>query len=350
MLLLLYQSMGYNWAIMLVFLAIVIILAFVALVLVIAARPPRGSYTEEELKRRSSRSEGARLELRRHQAEADIHAIIQAKRTLLVALILIVAVVAFGWFLGIMTALVAVLLSPAVARTRSARRAGAALYRRVEPRLFQLIDRFPAVFRFLHEQPGHDGLEVGSREELIELLERSGGALSEQERTLVRGALTFGAKTVESVMTPRSVIDFIQKKEFLGPLVLSELHELGHSRLPVVDGDLDHVVGIVYLRDLLSLDVKRSVTAEKAMDHKVYYIRADDTLEHALASFLKVRHHLFIVINEQRETVGLLSLEDTIEQLIGRRIVDEDDVYSDLRDEARREARKTNQAPDHVDL
>lgn len=335
---------------MLVFLATLIVLTFVGLVLVIAARPARSNYTEAELKRRSGHSAQARLELRRHQMSADIHAVIQVVRTLLAALILILAVVAFGWFLGIVTAWVAVLLSPAVARTRSVQWAGAALYQRAEPRLLSLIDRFPAVFRFLHEQPGHDGLEVGSRDELIELLERSSGALSEQERTLVKGALTFGTKTVESVMTPRSAIDFIQKKEFLGPLVLSELHELGHSRLPVVDGDLDHVVGIVYLRDLLSLDVKRSVTAEKAMDHKVYYIRADDTLEHALASFLKVRHHLFIVINEQRETVGLLSLEDTIEQLIGRRIVDEDDVYADLRDEARREARKTNQVPDHVDL
>ncbi|MCD8561864.1 hypothetical protein LRY29_02265 [Candidatus Saccharibacteria bacterium] len=179
---------------MLVFLATLIVLTFVALVLVIAARPTRSNYTEAELTRRSSHSEQARLELRRHQAEADIHAIIQLKRALLVALILMLSIVAFGWFLGSVTALVAVLLSPAVARTRPARRAGAALYRRVEPTTLRLIDRFPGVFRFLHEQPGHGSLEVGSRDELVELLERSAGAVPEQERTLLMGALTFSKK------------------------------------------------------------------------------------------------------------------------------------------------------------
>jgi CBS domain containing-hemolysin-like protein len=106
----------------------------------------------------------------------------------------------------------------------------------------------------------------------------------------------------------------------------------------------------LHLRDLLSLDVKRSTTAEKAMEKKVYYIHEKDTLEHALAAFLKTRHHLFIVINDQRETVGLVTLEDVLETLIGRRIVDEDDIHADLRAVAEREGRLNNQAPSHIDL
>ncbi len=157
-------------------------------------------------------------------------------------------------------------------------------------------------------------------------------------------------ETVDSVMTPRSVIDFIKQSEFLGPLVLDELHALGHSRLPVIADDLDHVVGVLHLRDLLSLDVKRSVTAEKAMEKKVYYIREDDTLEHALSAFIRTRHHLFIVINKNRETVGLLTLEDVMESLIGRRIVDEDDIHADLRAVAEREGKHNNAADGHVDL
>ena len=146
------------------------------------------------------------------------------------------------------------------------------------------------------------------------------------------------------------MIDFIKQGEFLGPLVLDELHALGHSRLPVVADDLDHVVGVLHLRDLLSLDIKRSTTTDKAMEPKVYYIREDDTLEHALSAFLRTRHHLFIVINKNRETVGLLTLEDVIEALIGRRIVDEDDIHADLRAVAEQEGRTNNAAPGHVDL
>ena len=50
-----------------------------------------------------------------------------------------------------------------------------------------------------------------------------------------------------------------------------------------------------------------------------------------LAAFLKTQHHLFIVVNEFRETVGLLSLEDVIEALLGQKIIDEYDVYGDIR-------------------
>ena len=86
------------------------------------------------------------------------------------------------------------------------------------------------------------------------------------------------------------------------------------------------------------------------MEKKVYYIREDDTLEHALSAFIRTRHHLFIVINKNRETVGLLTLEDVMESLIGRRIVDEDDIHADLRAVAEREGKHNNAADGHVDL
>jgi CBS domain containing-hemolysin-like protein len=128
----------------------------------------------------------------------------------------------------------------------------------------------------------------------------------------------------------------------LGPLTLNDLHKTGHSRLPVINGDIDHVVGILNLKGLLALDIKRSTTAEKAMDPKVYYIRADQVLQHALAAFLRTKHQLFIVVNEYRETVGLLTLEDAIEALIGRKIVDEFDAHDDLRAVALRNPRDNN--------
>src|SRR5690606_10649404 len=131
--------------------------------------------------------------------------------------------------------------------------------------------------------------QLGSREELQELIGQSKEALTQDERLLLVSALDFRDKKVASVMTPRNVIDFIKKSEFLGPLVLDELHALGHSRLPVIDEDLDHIIGILYLHDMLSLDIRKSTTAEKAMEAKVFYIHENDTLRKALAAFLKHR-------------------------------------------------------------
>lgn len=72
------------------------------------------------------------------------------------------------------------------------------------------------------------------------------------------------------------------------------------------------------------------MTAENAMEKKVFYINQNDTLEHALATFLKARHHLFIVTNDALETVGLVTLEDVMEALIGRRIISEEGNQADL--------------------
>ena len=86
------------------------------------------------------------------------------------------------------------------------------------------------------------------------------------------------------------------------------------------------------------------------MEKKVYYIREDQTLDHALAAFLKTRHHLFVVVNGYRETAGIITLEDVIEALLGRKIVDEFDLHDDLRAVATREAKTNNNVETGVTL
>jgi CBS domain containing-hemolysin-like protein len=86
------------------------------------------------------------------------------------------------------------------------------------------------------------------------------------------------------------------------------------------------------------------------MQPRVFYIRENHSLEHALHGFLRTRHHLFIVVNEYRETVGLLSLEDVIEALLGRSIVDEFDEYDNLRKVAEGNPKGNNQPKDEVNL
>ena len=83
---------------------------------------------------------------------------------------------------------------------------------------------------------------------------------------------------------------------------------------------------------------------------RVFYIHELQTLDHALAAFIKTHHHLFVVINEYRETVGILSLEDVTEALIGRKIVDEFDAHDDLRKVANHNPHKLNSAPHHTDV
>ena len=106
----------------------------------------------------------------------------------------------------------------------------------------------------------------------------------------------------------------------------------------------------MHLEGLLALDIKRSTTAEKAMEPKVFYIRQDQTLQHALAAFLRTKHPLFIVVNSDKETVGLLSLEDVMEALLGREIIDEFDNHDNLREVSRRDLSNHSSHERHRDL
>lgn len=335
---------------MFTFLVIITALAFIALLLVTGMKPGHSLYSWPELERRAKHSATGKAELSREKLLPGIQALLSIKIAILLVLTVVLLIATFGWAIGIILGIIVAIFYTPLAHTGRVSKAAEGLYKKLEPKLLALVHKFPNVFAFLSDNTRSENQRVHSKEEFQELIERSGMALTDIERKVIVNALDFNDKPVSSVMTPKSVIDFIKKGEFLGPLVLDELHALGHSRLPVIAEDLDHVVGILYLRDLLSLDVRRSSTAEKVMDTHVYYVREDQTLEHALAAFLKNRHHMFVVINKQRETVGLLTIEDTIEALLGRRIVDEDDNHADLRSIAEHESRHNNTPTGHTDV
>jgi len=267
---------------------------------------------------------------------------------LLVSSVLLL-IVTFGWAIGIIGGLLVVLFYGAVSRVGWVERLAHKLYAPMQAPLTRFSEKHPTLFAVFRVVPLKEAQHhLSSREELERLVAESGSLLSSDEKKVISQSLVFNEIIVKSVMTPRSVISTINKDEFLGPLVLSELHTVGHSRLPVINGDIDHVVGVLHLNDLLTLTDKKSETAENVMDPTVYYIHEDDTLHHALMAFLKTRRHLFIVVNEFRETVGLLTLEDVMESLLGRKIVDEDDNHADLRAVATRN--KNNQPSGHVDV
>lgn len=337
---------------MFTFLVIVTSTVFLALLFVAAIRPAKSMMSTFELERRSNGGDDtATTILRRNNALPDIISLFRVMTALLLVLFVLLSVTTFGWLLGIIVAIVVALEYGAIARVSLFRIYGQKLYLAIEPHIIDVIDKVPWLFALIRTpQPDVSEHRLESREELQHLVAQSGAVLTADERKLIVSGLAFADKRVDSVMTPRSVLDTVKKSEFLGPLLLDELHKLGHSRLPVIDGDIDHVVGILHLKSLLALDIKRSVTAEKAMEPKVHYIREDQSLAHALSAFLKTRHHLFIVINEYRETVGLLTLEDTIEALIGRKIIDEFEAHDDLRAVALRNPRANNQPHDSHDV
>jgi CBS domain containing-hemolysin-like protein len=304
---------------MTIFLMLLTLVVFVCLLLVTAMHPVRSKYSLAELKRRAKHSEAFVLELDRRELYPALVTLLRTIQVVLLVVLVCLCVGVFGWWLGVVVALVFGVSYPLLSRLTLFKRLAKKIYLRFEHGLLDVVVRFEKVlYGFRDASVGIDTpSEVHSLEDLTELVERSKEAIGERERRLLVAALGFPAKTVAEIMTPRTRIDYIKSSEFLGPLVLDELHKLGHSRLVVIDKDLDSIVGILHLRDLLSLDVKQSSSADQVMDKKVFYIAQNASLEEGLRAFVKHRCSLLIVQDENSATVGLLTLDDLCVELLG---------------------------------
>lgn len=186
----------------------------------------------------------------------------------------------------------------------------------------------------------HTGLY--ERDDLLELLEaqkqQPDSRIAPDELDLVAHALSFGDQLVQGVMVPCRVVKTVAASDVVGPVLMGELHSSGHSRFPVyADAKPDQVVGTLYLRDLI--EARRGGKVMNFMQPKVYYVHEDHTLYQVLHAFLQTKHHLFIVVNSFEEYVGIITIEDVIEQVIGRPIIDEFDKYDDMRAVASHQAR-----------
>jgi CBS domain containing-hemolysin-like protein len=188
----------------------------------------------------------------------------------------------------------------------------------------------------------HTGLF--EKEDLVELLEKQAkqpdNRMPSDELRVAKGSLTFADKLVREVMTPKRMIRFVLADEPISPIVMDELHASGFSRFPVIEPKADNaenIVGTLFIKDLL--DQPQGGTVRKVMSKEVYYVNEEQNLLQALDAFIKTKHHLFIVVNNFEEIVGVLSMEDVFEQILGRLVIDEFDHYDDLRAVAMQKAK-----------
>ena len=300
--------------------------------------------SDYELKRRVSANDHEALALQEyHQQIPLLESLRVVIATLLSVLMVTTFVIGFGPLVGILLGATGLLLSPLVQRLKFICQLADKLSLIVRPYALRIVHTIAPALRWLRDRDlgGTDEARVYSPDELLDVLERSPGVLGADQLARLHASLAFDDKTVADTMTPRTVIETANVRDSVGPLVLDDLHKTGHSRFPVIDGDVDHVVGMLYLHDLIDLKSGHK-TVKSAMSAKVYYIHEAQNLSHALHAFLRTHHHLFIVVNDYRETVGLLSLEDVLETLLGKKIVDEFDRFDDLRAVAESNPRKNN--------
>ena len=151
-----------------------------------------------------------------------------------------------------------------------------------------------------------------------------GGMLEEQERRLVTRIFDFSERRVSELMVPRPRIDAV-------PLSISEddliawVLASGHTRFPVYESDLDHILGILHLKDLVRQQLEDTPFDLRTLLHDAPRVPENLYAEALLVTLKRMHVHLAIVIDEYQGTAWLVTLEDLIEEVVGE-VRDEFDV------------------------
>ena len=186
---------------------------------------------------------------------------------------------------------------------------------------------------------GQGGQHRFSAEELqtIAGLSRKSGVIRADQEAVIANILQLGQTTARDIMTPRTVT-------FTAPADLS-IREAGgfedswrqHSRVPVYDGEPDNVVGIALSHDVLIAAAERrlDLTLRQLM-RPVHFVPETAPADRIFLDFFEKRQHLFVVVDEYGSVTGVISMEDILEEILGREIVDESDRAGDMRELAMR--------------
>ena len=143
------------------------------------------------------------------------------------------------------------------------------------------------------------------------------GAIDEGAATLLENVVDFATTDVGEVMTPRTEIEGIEFTEDL-TVIRSFIREEGHSRIPVYEEDLDHIIGILYVKDLVSFLGEDPADFElRPLLRAPIVVPDSKPVKDLLVDFQNAGVHLAIVVDEYGGTAGLATIEDILEEIVG---------------------------------
>jgi CBS domain containing-hemolysin-like protein len=164
---------------------------------------------------------------------------------------------------------------------------------------------------------GHARLHSAEELELIVSESAEGGLLGLEEEVMIRNIFDFSARQVGQVMSPRTKVQAIPYDMPLDDL-LRFVTASRHSRFPVYEKDLDHVIGLLHLKDL----IRQQLNPKDNFDIRLVLrpapaVPEDQSVEMLLAAFKRQRIHLAIVLDEFGGVAGIVTLEDLVEEIVG---------------------------------
>ena len=173
-----------------------------------------------------------------------------------------------------------------------------------------------------------------TEEELISIIEEAEeeGGLDEEESTLIKSAIEFNELEVGAILTPR--IDITAVSADISKVELAKVFsESGYSRVPIYEGDLDNITGIVYYKDFFT-DAFQTSTPISAIIKPVMYVTKTQKISDLLKELQEKQLHLAVVSDEYGSTAGIVTLEDIIEEIVGEIWDEHDEIFNEIEEVA----------------
>ena len=176
-----------------------------------------------------------------------------------------------------------------------------------------------------------------TEEELISIIEEAeeDGDIDKEESDLIKSAIEFGDLEVGDIFTPRIDITALSV-EANKDTVAKTFSESGYSRLPIYEGDIDNVVGILYYKDFYTTAYKTSVPLHEIIK-PVIYVAITQPVNELMKELQEKQLHMAVVTDEFGSTVGIVTLEDILEEIVGEIWDEHDEVIEEIKEVGEKE-------------
>jgi len=170
------------------------------------------------------------------------------------------------------------------------------------------------------------------------------GTIEEKESQFISNLLQLKDYKVKDIITPRGVVFSLNSEDTLA-LVLKQENIFIYSRIPVYEGNINNITGMVFARNVLKAisNDENDEALLKTLVQPVFTVSENMPVYYLMNLFIQRKEHLFIVHDSFEQYMGIVTLEDAIETLLGVEIVDEADLVTDMQELAREKALRWKQ-------
>ena len=209
-----------------------------------------------------------------------------------------------------------------------AENAGVSLALTASPMMALLVD-ITSPFRYLfgamadltarlarsRREQNHDGV---TEEKIIEMIDEATqeGEFSRAEQALIKSVFEFSDTTAMQCMTPRTDISAVSIEDPIEK-IMAFVRSEGYSRYPVYRGDFDHIIGVLFSRDIVNLLLDNKLFTFQDLIRPAYFVPDSKKISEVLADFQSKQVHMAIVLDEFGGTAGIITIEDIIEEIVG---------------------------------